>query len=194
MRAGRSPSVAGAGSSSWGRSRSVRRTCIDPVAQLPAQPRASPSVFLAFPLMALRATTGPHWTALFPARRPETGRLMVVFAVLTLAVSFIAALMLSQLMDFTQNPVSDAMRTMTAGQFAGTLVATVPQLLGEELLAVLPFLAVLWLCVNRLGLSRRTGIATALVVSSLIFGAAHLPTYGWNWRSLLSSSAPRGAC
>lgn len=138
-------------------------------------------LFVAIPLIALRATTGPHWTILFRTVGLKQVGLMVAFAVLTLVASFIAALVLSQVMDFNQNPVSDAMSAMTGWQFAGTLAATVPQLLGEELLAVLPFLAILWLCVSQLGLSRRSGIAIALVISSLIFGAAHLPTYGWNW-------------
>ena len=53
------------------------------------------------------------------------------------------------------------------------------------MLSILPFLAPPWLRVTRLGLSRRAGIWAALIVSALIFGAAHLPTYDWHWGQAL---------
>ena len=34
-------------------------------------------------------------------------------------------------------------------------------------------------------MTRRVGIGIALLASSLIFGAAHLPTYDWNWTQSL---------
>jgi len=142
-------------------------------------------LFVAIPLIALRAVTGPHWTALFRTVGLKEIGLMVAFALLTIVSSFGVGFALSRVMEFADNPASEAMRGMTGLQFAGVLSATVPQLIGEELLGILPFLAVLWLCVSRLGMQRRIGIAVALVVSALIFGAAHLPTYDWNWTQSL---------
>ena len=44
----------------------------------------------------------------------------------------------------------------------------------------LPLLALLWLCTRKLGLSRRVGLVIAVLVSTAVFAAVHLPTYDWN--------------
>lgn len=54
------------------------------------------------------------------------------------------------------------------------------QLVGEELLTILPFLFILQLCVENFRLSRKAGIWIAFLVTAVIFGAIHLPTYHWN--------------
>ena len=142
-------------------------------------------LFLFIPLFALWWVAGPHWTALF--RRVGLRQIgqMVLFALLTLVGSMAAALLLSQLATFSHNPVSVAFGEMSTRDLIARLIPTIPQLIGEELLGILPFLAVLWLCVTRLGLSRKVGIWIGLIVSALIFGAAHLPTYEWNWAQAL---------
>lgn len=60
------------------------------------------------------------------------------------------------------------------------LARTFVQLIGEEVVSILPLLAVLWLCVTRFGLNRRLGVIIAIAVSTLWFSAMHLPTYDWN--------------
>lgn len=57
---------------------------------------------------------------------------------------------------------------------------SVPQLLGEEVLTILPFLAVLDLAHRRLGLSRFAALIAAWLLSSILFGLVHLPSYYWN--------------
>lgn len=142
-------------------------------------------LFLAIPLIALRGVAGRHWTALF--RRVGVWQVvqMVLFAALTLGGSVAIGVILSKVFTFSQNPQLEAIGRMSPGALAGLLVTTVPQLIGEELLGILPFLAMLWLCVTRLGLPRWIGIAVALLTSALLFGAAHLPTYDWNWGQAL---------
>jgi membrane protease YdiL (CAAX protease family) len=54
------------------------------------------------------------------------------------------------------------------------------QLLGEELITILPFLALLTFLHSRAGLGRPAALLIAWVVSALAFGAIHLPTYDWN--------------
>ncbi|MGC6769580.1 CPBP family glutamic-type intramembrane protease [Enterococcus sp. LJL128] len=54
------------------------------------------------------------------------------------------------------------------------------QLFGEEFLAIIPFLAVLHLMVARWQLRRKTAVIIAWIVSSVVFGLLHLPTYDWN--------------
>lgn len=142
-------------------------------------------VFLGLPLLALRLVSGAHWTALFrPVGLRQIG-LMLLFGLLTFAGSMALALILSPVISFSENPVSLSLGAMTAPELVARLLPTIPQLVGEELLGILPFLAVLWLWVTVLGLSRRAGIALALILSALIFGAAHLPTYDWHWGQAL---------
>jgi len=138
-------------------------------------------LFVGIPLIALRWVTGSHWLALFRPLRARDFGSMVLFAFITLVGSFLMGLVLLKISPLTHNPVSETMATQSPGELLAMLLPTIPQLIGEELFGILPFLAVLWFCTNRLRLSRRAGIVIGLIVSSLIFGAAHLPTYQWNW-------------
>ncbi|MBL4919107.1 CPBP family intramembrane glutamic endopeptidase [Szabonella alba] len=149
-------------------------------------------LFLLIPLLGLLWVAGAHWIALFrPVGIRQVG-LMIFFGFLTLAGSMVSGLILSQFVSFSHNPISDTFASMTILDLVARLIPTLPQLIGEELLGIVPFLAVLWLCVTRLGLSRRAGIWIALIVSALIFGAAHLPTYDWHWgQALIGIGAAR---
>nr|WP_245000297.1 CPBP family intramembrane glutamic endopeptidase [Marinobacter daepoensis] len=57
---------------------------------------------------------------------------------------------------------------------------TIPQLFGEEVLTILPFLAILYVAYERLNLSRTKALLLAWVLSSALFGLVHLPSYNWN--------------
>lgn len=144
-----------------------------------------PFLFLGIPLLTLRVLAGRHWTAMFGGVDLRQIGQMVLFGVLTLVFSLAVALLLSQVAPLSQNPVTDRMQDLSAGQLAQLLLPTIPQLIGEEVFGILPFLATLWFCVTRRGLSRRMGVICGVAVSALIFGAAHLPTYDWNWAQAL---------
>jgi membrane protease YdiL (CAAX protease family) len=142
-------------------------------------------LFVAIPLVALRLVVGPYWKSLFRPVGVREVALMVLFAALTLGGSLCAALVLERFSELHHNPVSDAVGLMKPADLALLLIPTAFQLVGEELLGILPFLAALWFCVTRLRLSRRVGIFIGLIVSGLVFGAAHLPTYHWHWAQAL---------
>jgi len=57
---------------------------------------------------------------------------------------------------------------------------TVPQLFGEEVITLLPFLALLTWLTRSAKWSRRAAILGAWVITSVVFGLLHLPTYDWN--------------
>lgn len=140
---------------------------------------AAQLLFVAVPLVALAALIPQHWTALYHrVRLPDVG-LMVVFWLLALAVQVSVGAALGAI---DKRAVSDPAAAAAKGgdaipaHFAGAL----PQLMGEELLTIIPFLALLWVGATKLGWSRRTAVIVALVISSLWFGAVHLPTYDWN--------------
>jgi membrane protease YdiL (CAAX protease family) len=56
---------------------------------------------------------------------------------------------------------------------------TLIQIFGEELLTILPFLALLQFLTGR-GLARRPAMIWSWIVTSIVFGLLHLPTYHWH--------------
>ena len=137
------------------------------------------SVFAGLPLLALARVAPQGWRLLF---RRITGRdilWMFGFAALNLVVTITIALTLQQFLDMTVNPIIDIKLDGTGAKL-GFLVWTAIQLLGEELLTMLPFLAILTLGFGRFGMGRRAAMTLAWVGSSLVFALAHLPTYNWN--------------
>ncbi|MGQ2908304.1 MAG: lysostaphin resistance A-like protein [Aliihoeflea sp.] len=142
-------------------------------------------LFLSIPLMTLRVVVGPASCALFrPVRFKDLG-LMLAFGLATLVGSMVVAFVLSLVGSLAPNPRVDLMSSMSGYALAAALAPTLPQLIGEEMLGIVTFLAVLWLCFSKWHLARSTSIAIALGVSALIFGAAHLPTYDWHWAQAL---------
>lgn len=139
-----------------------------------------PILFVAIPLGALVMVAGPHWTALFGHYGIKQFGQSLGFGVLTIVVSGAAGFLLSRLTPMAANPAVTSLAGLGPVDLVLFLARTFIQLIGEEIATVLPLLAVLWLCVSRLGLSKRTGLVVAVVVSTLWFAALHLPTYNWN--------------
>lgn len=137
-------------------------------------------LFCAAPLGALALVAGRHWTALFRRLRPRDLLLMVGIAALNLVVTITVGALLEGQHAGAANPMFQQMGDADAATRAINFAAMVPQLLGEELLTILPFLAILWFLVNRLNAGRRTAIVVAWIVSALPFALLHLPTYQWN--------------
>jgi membrane protease YdiL (CAAX protease family) len=133
---------------------------------------------------------GPHWRALFGrVGRRELGW-MLAFALLNVAVSIGAAMMVRSLAPTAPNPANALLESASDGDRVGFFVATLPQLLGEELLTILPLLALLTVLHTRCGWSRRVALLTAWLLTALLFALAHLPTYDWNLVQCLAIIAP----
>jgi len=140
-----------------------------------------PAIALAgLPLLTLAAVTGGRHTALFGRFGFKELGLAILFAFLTLVASFAAGLLLAQFISMTPNPTAGMLADLGLADMAVFFVRTIIQLIGEELITILPLLAVLWLCVRKFDLSRRLGLVIAVIVSTLWFAAIHLPTYNWN--------------
>lgn len=65
------------------------------------------------------------------------------------------------------------------------LSKTAVQLVGEEVLTMLPLLAILHVLVARAGLGRPAALAWAWLGSAVLFGLVHLPTYHWDFAQCL---------
>ena len=57
----------------------------------------------------------------------------------------------------------------------------IPQWFGEEVLTILPLLALMYLFTTQLKMGRRWSIVLAWLVAALSFGLLHLPSYDWNF-------------
>ncbi|MGH7028414.1 CPBP family intramembrane glutamic endopeptidase [Brevundimonas sp.] len=137
-------------------------------------------LFAGLPVLGLRLAAGPAWRALFPPLRARDLWIGLAFAPLNLLATTLTALLVIHTSVTTANPAIAQIGQMQGLDLALFFAVTLPQLLGEELVTILPFLAILTVCSRGLKTGRRTAIAAAWILSALLFGALHLPTYGWN--------------
>lgn len=143
-------------------------------------------LFTGLPLLALMAVTGWRAPALFRPIGLKDFGIGIGFGLLTLLLSFVIGLTVSAFFGTATNAAVAGLATFNAIDLLLFLMRTFVQLIGEEVVSILPLLAVLWLCVTKFGLSRRMGLAIAVVVSTLWFSAMHLPTYNWNFMQCLA--------
>ena len=81
--------------------------------------------------------------------------------------------------NLAANPGLDAVGAMAPMHAASTMAMSAVQLLGEELVTILPFLALLTL-LHRAGAKPGLAVGVSWVATALAFGALHLPTYDWH--------------
>jgi len=137
-------------------------------------------LFPLIPMVALAQVAPGHWKALFGKVGWRELRLMVGFALLNIVVSMSVGAIVHALADVTPNAATAQLSGMdTVGRIA-YFAKTIPQLFGEEVVTLLPFLALLYGLTNRFGVGRKGAIVGAWLISSLLFGLIHLPTYDWN--------------
>jgi uncharacterized protein len=137
-------------------------------------------LFALIPLVALALVAPGHWRVIFGKVGWRELRLMIGFALLNLAVSLCVGALVRAFADVTPNAATAQLSSMGTAERIAFFAKTLPQLLGEELVTLLPFLAVLTVLTHRLGVGRKGAIVGAWLVSSLLFGLIHLPTYDWN--------------
>jgi membrane protease YdiL (CAAX protease family) len=139
------------------------------------------AAFVGLPLAGLAIAAGDRWRAIFgPVGRREV-KLMVAFAALNIVISTSIGVVVKTFGTATANAgVVDA-AGLEGARLASFFAKTGVQLLGEELITILPFLAILTFGHRRAGLGRNTSVLIAWLVSAIIFGLLHLPTYDWNF-------------
>ena len=137
-------------------------------------------LFVVLPLTGLRIAAGPDWRAMFPRLRWRDVGIGLAFVPVTVLTSAAVAVFFVKGGMTAANPVIGMLARMNPTDLAVFLASTLPQLLGEEIITILPFLAVLTLLHQRLKLPRAAAILGAWIVSAVIFAALHLPTYGWH--------------
>ncbi|GIF71710.1 CPBP family intramembrane glutamic endopeptidase [Asanoa siamensis] len=138
------------------------------------------ALFVAVPLTALAVATRGSIGGLF---RRVTGRdllAMLGYALLCIVATVVMGFFVGQVSGATRNAVFDQIEYATPTWLAMFYPQSAVQLLGEELLTILPFLALLhWFAVRR-AMDRTKAVVLAWVISSVGFGLVHLPAYQWN--------------
>jgi membrane protease YdiL (CAAX protease family) len=137
-------------------------------------------LFPALPLAALAWVAPGHWRFIFGRIGGREVKLMIGFALLNIVVSMSVGLTLRAFAEVTPNAATAQLAGLDAVGQAAFFAKTAPQLFGEEVITILPFLALLQWLVGGLGVGRKRAIIVAWLVSSLAFGLLHLPTYDWN--------------
>jgi membrane protease YdiL (CAAX protease family) len=132
------------------------------------------------PLAALAYVAPNSWKAMFGKVSGREIRLMFGFAFLNIVVSMSIGAIVHALTQVTANGSTSQLSSLdTVGRIA-FFIKTIPQLFGEEVITLLPFLAVMQLLSKSLRLGRKAAIVGAWLATALLFGLIHLPTYGWN--------------
>jgi membrane protease YdiL (CAAX protease family) len=139
------------------------------------------------PVVALMAATGWRAPAVFRSIGFKSVLIALGFALLTILSSFAAGALLAEIMPMTSNPNLAGIADEGTAELLVFLGRAGIQLVGEELVTILPLLAVLWFCVERLKLPRVGSLIIAVLVSTVWFAALHLPTYDWNWVQCLGT-------
>lgn len=132
------------------------------------------------PLAALAYVAPSHWKAIFGKGGGREVKLMFGFALLNIVVSMSVGAIVFALTSVTPNAANAQLAEFDAAGRILFFARTIPQLFGEEVITLLPFLALLQMFTRSFGLGRRSAIVGAWLISSIIFGLVHLPTYNWN--------------
>lgn len=137
-------------------------------------------LFFAIPLAALAVAAPGGWTRIFRRIGPRDVPWMLAFALLNIVVTFGLGFLVMAVFGANPNPIMARLPAMSGVDRLLFFGKTIPQLFGEEVLTILPFLAVATFLHGRASFSRRWAIFGAWILSAALFGAVHLPTYGWN--------------
>ncbi|CAM8668714.1 COG1266 Predicted metal-dependent membrane protease [Comamonadaceae bacterium] len=135
----------------------------------------------AIPLLALARVTPERWTCLFSRVGVREVRLMLGFALLNIVITMGLGAVVMALGHTSSNSATSQLGSLDALELIAFFAKTIPQLLGEEVITILPFLALLQWLTQSLQWTRKTAVVAAWVLTSVMFGLLHLPTYDWNW-------------
>lgn len=137
-------------------------------------------LFAGLPVLALRTASPSGWMDIFAPISLREVKQMFGFALLNIVVTLAVGGAVKFFATTAANArVADA-TLLDGAQLANFFANVAVQLLGEELITILPFLAVLAFCSNVARIGRNVSVVVAWLASAFAFGLIHLPTYEWN--------------
>jgi membrane protease YdiL (CAAX protease family) len=143
------------------------------------QPLPGVLLFVGLPLAGLAVLTRGRLGLVFARPTLRDVGVGVGFGLLNLVVTAVIGWLVTRWLQTAANPVGDTLAALANNDLAAFFGLTGLQLVGEELVTVIPFLAVLTL-VRRAGGGRALSVGVAAVAAALLFAAMHFPTYHWH--------------
>ena len=140
----------------------------------------APFTNIIIPLGAFMLVTKSSWTKLFRKIHLKDIKLIIIVLIINLIVTVIMGALVSKFAGAGANPVAGFVKNNSLSENIIVYLKMIPMLLGEELITIIPFLVILNFSTRFLKCSRKKGVIIAWIISALIFGAIHLPTYNWN--------------
>lgn len=138
------------------------------------------AAFVALPLAALTIAAAGHWQAIFRRVGIRDVLVMFGFAILNIILTLSVGTLLQAFGSVSTNSAVADAADLEGARLASFFAKVGLQLLGEELITILPFLAILAYLHNKAGVNRNAAVLSAWLTSAVIFGILHLPTYEWN--------------
>ena len=138
-------------------------------------------LFFVIPLVGLAIVAKKYWMAIFRKVKGKDVLWMFGFAFLNLVVTMLIGWFVKTIFGVASNAGTAGLATQTRSEQIEFFFKSIPSLFGEEVLTILPFLALMYMFSSKMKLSRKTSIILAWLISALIFGLAHLSTYDWNF-------------
>lgn len=138
------------------------------------------AAFVGLPLLGLAIAAPGRWKAIFGHVGLREVKLMFVFALINIVISMAIGAVIKSFGTVTANATIVDAANFDGPHLFNFFAKVALQLLGEELVTILPFLAVLAFCHAKAGLGRNASVLAAWLISALAFGLVHLPTYHWN--------------
>lgn len=144
-----------------------------------------PSLFVIIGYLMLLGSyaviTKHHWSILFRKLNKKAFFFAVIFGLILFVISlFYYEFVLVELLHINLNDNSAVSVGGKTGVSILSAFSIIIQLLAEEFWTILPFLFILRLCFKTFNISRKTSIIFAWIISSIIFGIYHIPSYDGN--------------
>lgn len=138
------------------------------------------AIFVGLPLVALALAAPGRWQAIFRRVAFRDVLLMFGIAILNIIVTMSIGFLFQNFGTVSNNAgIADA-ADLEGARLASFFAKVALQMLGEELITILPFLAILAGLHGKAGMGRNAAVLVAWLVSAIIFALLHLPTYNWN--------------
>ncbi|EPH99509.1 CAAX amino terminal protease family protein [Enterococcus faecalis 13-SD-W-01] len=143
-------------------------------------------LYLLINIGGLEWAAKDNWKLLFKKLTWKDAKIIVVFTILAWVAAIANALLFGSSVTSTANPAL----THDVSTFFIHGFESIFQLMGEELIAIVPFLALVSLG-KFLKLNNTWTTVIAVVLSSIIFGMAHTWTYGGVVQGIINTSLTR---
>jgi membrane protease YdiL (CAAX protease family) len=138
-------------------------------------------LFPVIPLLGLSWVSKGNAKSLFGRVGLREIKLMILFALLNIAVTLVVGGIVQVTLGANSNPAIAAASQLSPSGLTIFLSKTAVQLVGEEVLTIIPMLALMHWLVARTGMSRSRALFLSWIGTAVIFGLLHLSTYHWDF-------------